>query len=214
MLSLLFVNPTLFFAWFLSLVVAVTVHEFAHAWTADRLGDPTPRLMGRVTLNPMAHLDPLGTIFMLVTRFGWGRPVQFDHFNLKNPRRDIALIALAGPFSNLITAGIFSLWIHFSLTSGNLTQFIQFFEITIIMNIVLAVFNLLPIHPLDGGKVLVGLLPAHDGRIFDRFMNQYGIFILFILIFPIFGGRSIVSDILSPIINFLLSIFLPGQQFI
>ena len=102
MLGVLFNNPLSFLFWLVALAMAITIHEFAHAYTADRLGDPTPRLQGRLTLNPLAHLDPLGTLMLLLVRFGWGKPVQFDPFNLKNPRKDGALISLAGPASNLL----------------------------------------------------------------------------------------------------------------
>jgi len=113
MLETLFTNPLLFFVWILSLLIAISVHEAAHAYSAEYLGDPTPRLQGRTTLNPLAHLDPLGTLMLLLFRFGWGRPVQFDPYNLANPRRDAALISLAGPTSNLILATLASLFIRF-----------------------------------------------------------------------------------------------------
>ncbi len=95
MLDTLFSNPLIFTGWLVSLVIAITVHEFAHAFAADRLGDPTPRLQGRLTLNPLSHLDPLGTILLILVRFGWGKPVQFDPYNLENPRRDSAIISFA-----------------------------------------------------------------------------------------------------------------------
>src|SRR3990167_10883511 len=104
-----FSNPLLLILWLAALIIAVTIHEFAHAFAADRLGDPTPKLMGRLTLNPLAHLDVLGTLMLLIARFGWGKPVQIDPFNLQNPRRDSALIALAGPLSNLLLAVVLSL---------------------------------------------------------------------------------------------------------
>src|SRR3990167_7825701 len=97
-------NPIGFLYWIAALIVAITIHEFAHALAAERLGDPTPRLMGRLTLNPLAHLDPLGTLMLLVARFGWGKPVVFDPFNMRHPRRDAAIISLSGPLSNLILA--------------------------------------------------------------------------------------------------------------
>jgi len=97
-----------------ALLSAITVHEFAHAFMAERLGDPTPRLQGRLTLNPLAHLDPLGTLMLFIIGFGWGKPVQFDPYNLKNPRRDAALISFAGPLSNIILASILSIVLRFS----------------------------------------------------------------------------------------------------
>ncbi|MEK7065464.1 MAG: site-2 protease family protein, partial [Patescibacteria group bacterium] len=99
MLDQLATNPLGFLFWLIALVVAITIHEFSHAYAADRLGDPTPRLQGRLTLNPLAHLDPLGTLMLLIARFGWGKPVVFDPFNLRHPRRDAAIISFAGPLS-------------------------------------------------------------------------------------------------------------------
>src|SRR3990167_9790844 len=104
MIENLISSPLSFLASLLAIVIAISIHEFSHALAADRLGDPTPRLQGRLTLNPLAHLDPLGTLMLLIVRFGWGKPVVFDPFNLRHPRRDAAIISLAGPVSNLILA--------------------------------------------------------------------------------------------------------------
>lgn len=210
MIDLLFTNPFLFIIWMLALVVAVTIHEFSHAFIAVKLGDPTPKIQGRVTLNPLAHLDPLGTLMLLVARFGWGKPVQFDPYNLQNPKRDAALISIAGPASNLILASILAIIFH--LISNPFSPFFAFAQILIpfiFLNILLAIFNLIPIHPLDGGKILVGLLPKRDAYEVDKFLNQYGIFLLILLIFP-FAGSSLASKIISPIINLILSLLLPG----
>jgi len=204
MLGFLFSNPILFFVWLAALVVAITVHEFAHAWTAVRLGDPTPKIQGRLTLNPLAHMDPLGTLMLLVVRFGWGKPVQFDPFNLENPKRDAAIISLAGPVSNLIVAGGLSILARLGVPVIFVTPFI-------FLNVVLAVFNLLPIHPLDGGKILIGLLPPKDAAQVDIFLRQYGLFILLLLIFPTWQGMSPVSYLINPVISFLLNLLLPGN---
>ncbi len=201
MLGFLFSDPVLFIVWALALTLAVTIHEFAHAWAAVKLGDPTPKLQGRLTLNPLSHLDPLGTLMLLFFRFGWGKPVTFDPFNLENPRRDTALISLAGPASNLILASLLAILLR--ITGITLIQ--PF----IMLNVVLAIFNLIPVHPLDGGKILVGLLPPSDAANLDDFMNKYGIFILILLVFPIFGTSPALT-IISPIINFLLNIYIPG----
>jgi len=203
-------------SWLLAFAVAITIHEAAHAFAADRLGDPTPRLMGRLSLNPIVHYDPVGTTMLLllvfmrtvlnipVIPFGWAKPVQFDPFNLRNPRRDSAFISLAGPASNLILALFLSILIRF----GGVI-FAGLFIPAIILNIALAIFNLIPIHPLDGGKIFVGFLPSDQAREADIFLNRYGIFILFLLIFPSFGGLSPLNLFLSPIINFFLKILLP-----
>jgi len=208
MLGFLFTDPIQFLIWALALLSAVTVHEFAHAWTAVKFGDPTPKLQGRLTLNPLAHLDPLGTLMLLLVRFGWGKPVQFDPF--KTPRRDAAVISLAGPASNLLFASILSILLRFSqMPFSPFAQVSILIQPFIMLNVVLAVFNLIPVHPLDGGKILVGLLPPGDAARADLFMSKYGIFILILLVFPVFGS-SFVFTMISPIINFLLNIYIPG----
>lgn len=214
MLDLLFSDPVQFIFWAAALVSAVTVHEFAHAWMAVRLGDPTPKLQGRLTLNPLAHLDPLGTLMLLLVRFGWGRPVQFDPFNLENPRRDSAIISLAGPASNLIFASILSLIFRISQMDFSSISFLSpFIPPFIMLNVVLAIFNLIPVHPLDGGKILVGLLPSKDAAKADLFMKKYGIFILILLIFPVFGSSPVFA-VISPVVNFLLDIYIPGGRMV
>ena len=206
MLDLLFNNPIVFFTFFPGLIAAITIHEFAHAWMADYLGDPTPRAQGRVTLNPLAHLDPLGTVAMLLTRFGWGRPVEFDPYNLRHPVRDSALIALAGPASNLILATLISL-LRFAIVPES--QIITLVLIQLIfVNLALAIFNLIPIKPLDGEKILYSLLPKETAYEYRKFMDQWGLFVLIALIFPLFGGVSPVSRLISPIISFLADLLI------
>ena len=149
----------------LSLLVAITVHECAHAWSAAQLGDPTARLQGRVTLNPLAHLDPLGTVMMVITTLtgvgiGWGKPVPVSPWRLKfGSRRGNALVALAGPASNLLAAALVSLLLRLVLALTPLSRTAAFFFQALMMtNVVIAFFNLLPLPPLDGSSVLVGLL--------------------------------------------------------
>ncbi len=206
---LLDTNPLTFLFTFLSVIGAITIHECAHAWMADRLGDPTPRLQGRVTLNPLAHLDLLGTIAMLLTHFGWGKPVMFDPYNLANPRRDAALIAVAGPASNLLLATALSLILRL-IPLGPATGLLIIFLATFTaINVFLAVFNFIPVHPLDGGKILVGLLPTDAARDVDAILNRYGIFILLLLIFPFGNSQSPVSYLITPIADGIIK-FLIG----
>lgn len=200
----LFSDPFQLLLFAAALIAAITIHEFSHAFLADRLGDPTPRLQGRLTLNPLAHLDILGTLMLFLVHFGWGKPVQFDPYNLRHPQRDAALISIAGPASNMLLATAVALLIRiFPEFTFYAIPFIQ-------LNVILAIFNLIPIHPLDGGKVLIGLLEPNQARYWERFLSQYGLFILLFLIFPIFGGVPLISLFLSPLLSFFMSIFLPS----
>lgn len=213
-------------AWIIAFIVAITFHEAAHAWMADRLGDPTARLMGRLSLNPLVHYDRVGTTLLLglvvlralgapVIPFGWAKPVQFDPYNLKHPRRDSALIAVAGPISNLIIASLAALVLHLSLQPFSLLSLLVSLLVPLIyLNVILAVFNLLPIHPLDGGKIFIGLLPENEASDADMFLHRYGMIILFFLIFPTLGGSSPLSYIISPVVNFILTILLPNAPII
>ncbi|MEK7597320.1 MAG: site-2 protease family protein [Patescibacteria group bacterium] len=211
MISYLFSNPLLFIIYLSSLLVAITIHEFSHAWAADYLGDPTPRLQGRLKLNPLVHIDTMGMVFLLLLGFGWGKPVQFDPYNLKNPRRDAAFISIAGPSSNFILAIVLSLLLKLFiiLQLDMLTIIGSFIFVPMIrMNIVLGVFNLLPIHPMDGFKIVEGILPeekAHEWKGLQR----YGMIFLILLIFPI-AGSSMLSNILFPIVDFISNFLITG----
>lgn len=211
MINLLFQNPLEFFIIALMLIVAIAIHEFSHAWFADRLGDPTARLAGRLTIDPRAHLDPIGSFLLLFVGFGWGKPVPFDPFNLKNPKKDAAVISFAGPLSNLLMAVAASLVFRYLdfipiLIPGEIGGILNLF---IYFNVLLGVFNLIPVHPLDGFKVVAGLLPKkyyHDWLS----LEPYGMIFLIFLIFPFFG-TSPIATLISPIVNFLLSFLLPTK---
>lgn len=210
-------------AWITAFIVAITIHEAAHAWMADRLGDPTARLMGRLSLNPIVHYDPIGTTMLLVLvfmravlnlpviPFGWAKPVVFDPYNLKNPRRDSALVSFAGPLANISLAVILSLLMR---VLPGVSILILLLTPVIVLNVVLALFNLVPIHPLDGGKIFVGLLPEKDAYEADLFLKRYGIIILFFLIFPTLGGTSPLFSVLGPVVDFVLSLLIPGNPLV
>ena len=224
MLTDLFNNPVSVLFWLVALVIAITIHEFSHALVADRLGDPTPRLLGRLTLNPLAHLDPLGTLMLLIARFGWGKPVPFDPYNLRNPRRDAALISVAGPVSNILLAIVSAILLNLilgarlSLVGIPFVGLILFVVLNILhslvaLNVVLAVFNLIPIHPLDGFKIVGGLLPEEQAQQWYE-LERYGIFFLILLMFPILGRTAPISNLITPIIDAILRILLPGSSVI
>ncbi len=177
---------------FIVLLFSLTVHEMAHAWTADRLGDPTARLLGRVSLNPVVHADLIGTVLfpligMLTSApiIGWAKPVPVNISRLHHPRRDYVLVAAAGPASNLIIAIGAALLLAVLpiapvvLGEPNVSAPVAtFLNRAVLLNVLLAVFNMLPIPPLDGGNVLGGLLPPAIGRQFDQ-IRPYGFFILY-----------------------------------
>lgn len=168
---------------------AVTVHEYAHGWVADRLGDPTPRLAGRLTLNPLKHLDPIGTLVFFLTRtIGWARPVPINPFNFPDPRKGMALVALAGPGANVLLAVLCALAYKGLVISGLIQDLGALFlplalmlKIGVVVNLGLAFFNLLPVPPLDGGRILMGVLPRRRAWLLSR-MEPYGFLILLLLI--------------------------------
>lgn len=206
MLDLLFNQPIVFFILVPVLLLSLAIHEFAHAYTADRLGDPTARYLGRVTLNPLAHLDPFGTALLVIAGFGWGKPVPFNPINLANPKRDSALISFAGPLSNfvlaILAAGLVQLVLLLggSANSFGLVLLLGVARVFVWINLSLGFFNLLPIHPLDGFKVVYGLLPFNFANQWMQ-MEPMGMFILLIMV-----ATSSVGNIINPLVQFSLNI--------
>ncbi len=188
------------------LILSLTVHEFCHALAADKLGDPTPRSQGRLTLNPLAHLDPMGTLALFLVGFGWGKPVQFDPYNLKNPVREAALIAIAGPISNFVMAIGFSLLLRFGIVGDNLLGFAV--QQVVLINLVLGIFNFVPVAPLDGSKIILAILPKELAYEYEAFMHQFGFYILLALIFPWYQGMSPISFLINPVIQLAAQILL------
>ena len=196
--SLLLAAPAILFS--------LTVHEFFHAWAANRLGDPTANDMGRLTLNPLAHLDIMGTLMMFLSnfRFGWAKPVPINPYNLRHPRRDDFWISAAGPLSNLGLAALSGILFRIVYGTGMLAQYeavgyLLFYLITI--NASLAFFNLLPIFPLDGSHIFRSLLPLQYGPLMDT-IDRYSPMILMVLIFSGFVLKfSLIWIILGPFVR-------------
>lgn len=171
---------------FIALVVCITLHEAAHAWVAEKLGDNTPRIQGRVSLNPLRHLDLFGTIMIFIAQFGWGKPVEFNYHNLKNPRRDSLLIALAGPFANLLTALVIAIGLkHFDIP----IRLVELLRPIYQLSLVLLIFNLIPIAPLDGSKMIALFVPKDKEGWYQDFLSKGPIYIIILVL----GDRFIAE---------------------
>ena len=204
----------------ITLIIAFTVHEYAHAWTANRFGDSTPKMNGRLTLNPLAHLDPIGSLMLIVAGFGWAKPVPVNPYALRRRSSSaMMLVALAGPLSNLIMAifGSIIFVLVWDPAAGAAMSYNDIFPTPmgflyyfIIINLSLMVFNLLPISPLDGEKVLEGILPP-SGQDFLVQIRPFGSIILLVVVFllPNFGF-DILGSILNPFLDIWWRILLGG----
>jgi len=195
-------------------LLAVTFHELAHGWVADKLGDPTARLLGRLTLNPIKHLDPIGTLVFFLTRMiGWAKPVPVNPFNFKDPVKGMMWVAIAGPATNLFLAAVSAVLFKALFASGILFEpslsfimkpLFMMIQVSVVINIGLAVFNFIPIPPLDGSKILMGLLSREQAMVFARF-EPYGFIVLILLIMT-----NVVTTIISPIISLAVGLLLGG----
>lgn len=209
-------DPATIISRIIILVIAFTIHEFAHAWTATMFGDDTPRNNGRLTLNPISHLDPMGSLLLLVAGFGWAKPVPVNPYALSR-RSSAALmwVSLAGPLSNLILAalaaipfrvGLISVYNVFLPNKSILPTQEQFLYEFIYINLILFFFNLLPVAPLDGEKILLYFLPPSAARTYESF-RPYGPIILMIIVFAApFLGINILGRILGPPMDFMMSL--------
>ena len=195
------------------LIASLSVHEAAHAFAADRLGDSTARQLGRLSLNPAVHIDPIGTLLFPLIAYltgvpliGWAKPVPVNPRLLKHPKRDFALIAAAGPASNLVMAAIGAAALSVArnaagpgdIVGGALTgPLVTLLSLFAIVNVLLAVFNMIPVPPLDGGNVLIGMLPAAPSRLIEQ-LRPYGILILYALMLT-----GVLNTLLGPLVGYL-----------
>ncbi len=195
------------------ILFALSFHEYAHGWMANRLGDPTAKNEGRLTLNPLAHLDPLGTLMIVILHFGWAKPVPVNPYNLADPKKDMLKIALAGPVSNVLMAAATGMLIRLMQGMGMRVDgsFLGFFQymlyFLVMINLVLAIFNMIPVPPLDGSKILFGLLPTEYEESFIRYESKGPIILLGLVIVNNFLGIPIFSTIISPFVTYFSSIF-------
>jgi Zn-dependent protease len=181
-----------------SIIIASTIHEFSHAYTAYKLGDPTSKMMDRLTLNPLKHIDPIGAVCMILFRFGWSKPVPINESYFKNPVLGTALTALAGPLSNFLVAGICAL-----LNLLPLPVWVQIFiYIFAVVNLSLAIFNLIPIPPLDGHKVVRALLPGKLRYYWEK-LEKYSWILIILILFPF---SNIISGYILNVLNFFLNL--------
>jgi Zn-dependent protease len=189
-------------------LVSLPIHEFGHAWVATRLGDTLALREGRVTLNPMAHIDPIGALLLAVASFGWAKPVPFSPINLRKApsiSAGIVMVSIAGITMNLLMAALFALPLRLNLVQNATVLTICFLIMRI--NLFLAVFNLIPIPPLDGSKILAELLPYRYRHVIDS-LERYGLFVMLLLIVPLPGIGSLVGVLVTPIVNGLSTLLL------
>ncbi len=200
-------DPTMLLARVIVLVVAFTIHEFAHAWTATYFGDNTPRLHGRLTLNPLAHLDPLGSLMLIFAGFGWAKPVPVNAYALqRNSSAALMWVSLAGPASNFLMAVIAAIPLRAGLISVYSNGFAsQLFLDFVWINLLLMLFNLVPLAPLDGEKIVSYFFPPEWQNTWDK-IRPYGPMILMILFLSPFLGINLLGEILGPPLQFLFNL--------
>lgn len=199
---------------FLVLIFSIVIHEFSHGWMADQLGDPTARYMGRLTLNPIPHIDPIGSVILPLLLVlsgspfvvGWAKPVPYNPYNLKDQKKSPALVALAGPLANLLVALIFGALARILAAQDVIAyaNVIMFFDMIILYNVLLAIFNLVPLPPLDGSKILDSILPPSMHEIMQTLEKNY---MLFMMLFILFGFQLI-----EPIIVFIYVVIAGNAQ--
>ena len=218
MLSLLFSNPLLFIVVLLAIIVALSFHESAHAFVAYKLGDMTAQRMGRLTLNPLSHIDWYGLLLLVVVGFGWGKPVPFNPHNLRLPKWGPVMVAFAGPFSNLLLAVVFSLVFSVIATTRALepnNALMIFLGFSVIINLALMFFNLIPIPPLDGSKLLLPALDKPQHAELRYRLETQGMWILIaVLVIDAVLNLGVFSTLFSFVQWLALNVFLGGATFL
>lgn len=200
-------DPILYLSRIIILILAISVHEFAHALAADWLGDPTPRSQGRLTLDPRKHLDAFGSIMFLIAGFGWGKPVYTDPRNFKgDPRTGMAVVAAAGPASNLLLAYIGSILYRLGLVQTEISYYFLFLFVR--LNILLMLFNLIPISPLDGYQVTVGLLPYEIATVIARYQGQGPLMLMLLIVAGSIFNFNLLGLLLGPPYQLILGLLL------
>ncbi len=201
MLDFLMLAPAILFA--------LTIHEYAHGWVADKLGDPTARYAGRLTLNPLSHLDPLGTMMLFLVHIGWAKPVPVDPGFFKNPKRDMMWVSLAGPAANILSALVLGWMVRLLVGIGaQVGILLVILQYGVMINIVLAVFNLIPIPPLDGSKILMSLLPPAQAFRFAQLERKGPLILLGVILVERLGNIPILGMTLGRAVPFLTKIFI------
>jgi Zn-dependent protease len=193
------------------MLISLTIHEYSHGMMAHLLGDDTAKNQGRLTFNPLKHLDPVGVVFFLVMHFGWAKPVPVDPRNLRDPHRDMLYIAAAGPASNLVLALLAGFFIRFMLPLDTMdpTKFyvFGFLCIAVYCNVALAVFNMLPVFPLDGSSVLKGLMPREIASKLSQLDKYFGIILLAVFLTDYFAKTRILGSIIGVPIGYMVEFF-------
>ena len=223
-----FAAVVLFGAVATALIAGISFHEFSHAYVADRLGDGLPRRSGRVTLNPLAHLDPAGTVLLFLVGFGWGKPVPVNPYATRDPKASLAIVAGAGPLSNFLVAAVAGLPLNFGwvpwlppFNVGVINSLIRggwgaeeylglYLSAVVLVSIILGVFNLLPIYPLDGHRIVPAFLTKEAAHSYMQFQARYGFIVLLVLIalpFLTGGDFGILFEVMRPAINGLAHLF-------
>lgn len=188
-------------------LAGLTFHEAAHAWAAFRLGDPTAKQLGRLTLNPIKHLDLMGTVLIFLVHFGWAKPVPVNPGHFRAPKRDMLLVALAGPASNLVIAAVAGIGLRAAGGAEAGTILSSVLTYAVLINVALAVFNMLPVPPLDGSRIVHFFVPTRHEKTYQTYAGVAGFVLLAVILVGMATGHSVISAIIGPPVQFFLALF-------